>query len=146
MRSNYQTPYPRLRDTPLPAIVQKVREIVERDPHFVYDPPTASDGDPTCSYEYEGQPSCLLGKAMFECGVPIEELRRMDRKETVDFNSLPIRDAICSAHGWTPEVVRSLDPDTRRYVEWLGTVQRKQDDSQEYEHCVLSADANYPLP
>lgn len=45
-------------------VVVSLREIVHGDDDYVYEqtPPFDPDGEPKCSYfDYEGQPSCLVG-------------------------------------------------------------------------------------
>lgn len=34
---------------------------------------------PSCRYEFEGCPSCLIGGALFDAGVPLEALAELDR-------------------------------------------------------------------
>lgn len=58
-------------DRALELLAERVRDHEE----FVY---TKFPDAPTCRYEHNGCPSCLVGAVLFDAGVPIEVLRSFD--------------------------------------------------------------------
>lgn len=65
--------------------------VTERGPDFVYRAPVLDNGAqgpdlPYCRYEYNGVPSCGLGKVFADrWAVPIESLSRLDREQDTEF-------------------------------------------------------------
>lgn len=52
-------------------VIEALQKIVTASPDYVYTPP----GDTGwCLYSYNGDPSCLVGQALAEVGVPIDAL------------------------------------------------------------------------
>lgn len=49
------------------------RDFVYREEHGRH-----QSGKPTCVYVFNDKPSCLIGRALFRIGVPVEELRNHD--------------------------------------------------------------------
>lgn len=73
-------------------------EVAQEGPDHVYEKP---DGD-DCFYTWGGQPSCLVGRALFRLGVPLDELRdwenanarELSNSAMDDDNLTPIRPAL----------------------------------------------------
>lgn len=49
-------------------------EIDEVGEDFVYQPFAETPTTPSCRYEHDGKPSCLIGRALYRLGTPIELL------------------------------------------------------------------------
>lgn len=55
-----------------------LHEVVDPDPGFVYRPGTSAQGNSSCVYVRDGEPSCLVGHVLARAGVAVEDLARMD--------------------------------------------------------------------
>lgn len=56
---------------------EAVQQIASQQPEYTYQPPNGTD----CVYQYEGQPSCLVGHGLVQCGLDVEILAEFDRYE-----------------------------------------------------------------
>jgi hypothetical protein len=56
------------------------------------------DSPPTCRYQDKGCPSCLIGAALFDAGVPIEILQSFDNLEDVDEDGVASSSAGAGIH------------------------------------------------
>jgi hypothetical protein len=54
-----------------------LREVVAESPDFIYKPP-ADDVQSVCVYAYDGQPSCIVGKALYRAGYDVDVLAALD--------------------------------------------------------------------
>lgn len=62
------------------ALLLLAEAVAERGGNFVYTPTLKNENStsPGCFYARDGEPSCGVGLAMFNAGVPIEELEKWD--------------------------------------------------------------------
>lgn len=103
-------------------IIQKVRDIAGENPDFVYTPPNDDGG--ACVYYHDGQPSCLIGRALAAQGVIEPDI------ESSDKNSLGIMQLIGELN------LSLLTGET----DWLYRVQRRQDDGKPWGAAVARTD------
>ena len=117
------------------ALAVKVREIVARDPHFVYKTPPVAEPFTSeyCRYAYKGEPSCLIGRGLYELGVPIEELDALDEGSHGEATIYSAAYAIAIGRHHD-EVLRDLN------VRWLDRMQNDQDNGVPYGLALHSAD------
>lgn len=129
-------PFPTLKTIALTEIQKHVRRIVAENPSYVYGVDSPVKG--SCVYVYRGEPSCLLGRAMYAAGVPIDELQSMDRySKTVLGNLL----SSASFENVVKDTFYKLEGDEKAAASWLQRVQEEQDEDEPYDECVERADA-----
>lgn len=106
-------------------IINSVRRHAAVNPDYVYDNPSG------CVYVKDGQPSCLIGCALWELGFIDADF---------EFNSANVGGVgafLLCALG-----VPSLDPDE---FNWLGCAQLSQDSGRPWGKAVAYADETVPL-
>lgn len=109
----------------LTDLIQAVRDIAAGDPDHKYEPLTEC-GHPRCMYwdRALGEPSCLIGRAAFRCGVSGDVLKMWDERSCT-----LILDILAeNPHG------------TNKQKEWLGRIQATQDAGMCWSSCVEVAD------
>ena len=105
-----------------------LREVVKGKEEYVYKRPVGSSG-PACVYQANGEPSCVVGKALFKVGVTADELDAMDRTGVhTGINSVTL-----------PERV-SLTNDARAV---FAAAQEKQDRGTEWGIALRAAEECY---
>lgn len=128
-------PFPAVAAVSPSALAVKIREIVARDPDFVYEVPgeEGSYVDATCLYAYKGGPSCLIGRGLHELGVPIEQLVALDTS--------PYGSATTYSEAYARAIGRRVTEVTRdRNVRWLDKIQYDQDSGVPYGTALDNAD------
>lgn len=108
--------------------VQSVRDIAKAKHTFVYKKLVGSN---YCLYAHDGEPSCLIGCALFDCGVTIQELKEFDNADTVDSRGA---DTVLSHLGLSDEVCL-----------WATAVQSHQDSLTTWGEAVWLADIEVKL-
>lgn len=63
----------------------EVIKVSQDDPEFVYDRDEESG---KCSYQRNGEPSCIVGHALHRLGVSIEDLKAFDTMSDSDINEI----------------------------------------------------------
>jgi hypothetical protein len=109
-------------------LISIVRAKAEENPEFVYLPP-GGDGT-SCLYVHDGQPSCLIGQALWGAGCINAQFERNWTHNTERI------DGIALALGL------ELDP---AEIEWLGRVQDSQDNQAPWGRAVAAADRDLTL-
>ena len=99
-----------------------IKKRVDERPDFVY-----PAGD--CKYQKDGEPSCLIGCALFDLGVPISNLSRLDQHN--------------NNTGKAAEFINNFDiPDFRfeqRALALAGRVQSNQDSRYSWREALRDA-------
>ena len=54
----------------------EVQKIAAKNPDYVY--PKRPEEFPACAYQRNGEPSCIVGKALFKLGVDVDTLEGFD--------------------------------------------------------------------
>lgn len=107
------------------ALVREIRRLVAANPDFVYD-----EGD-LCYYVRNGEGSCLIGQALLNIGVDIDELAQYDGGG--EYGVSAAKDALPRLGDFSSEVIR-----------WANKVQRGQDDELTWRIALKAADQSYP--
>lgn len=115
-------------------LIEKVREHAEAQPDFSYSPPDGQDG---CVYVNEGQPSCIVGHALWDNGLITAALESSDVEmevghETTILNNVPVSHLLLH-YGLSKEL-------TADEVMWLNKVQLFQDMGYTWSVSVSKAD------
>lgn len=100
-------------------LIGTVREVVAERPDFVYEPGAG------CVYVHNGQPSCLLGHALWRLGLITADLSPMT-------NGLGITAGIPG--------LESLD---QSELNWLDLAQGEQDLGSDWAHALVVAERGY---
>lgn len=127
------------------AVEQKGEDYVypSGDPYSV--------GTKTCTYERDGEPSCLVGHVLFIAGVPVEVLARLDQYGETEFRTLAYG-STCEDDDGNEEVLQ--EPVLHEYaalteeaVEALSAAQDTQDRGRTWGQALLRAiNPDAPLP
>jgi hypothetical protein len=112
------------------SVVEEVRSIAAKNPDHIYTDKDTSNPNSSCFYERNGKPSCIMGQALFNLGVPIETLSAMDRQTGGIFSFL-LTDGV------------SLRKESNTLY-WLCTVQNLQDNLYAWGVAVATADTEFP--
>lgn len=113
------------------ALVEEVRSIAGEHSGHIYQDKDPNHPNTSCFYERNGKPSCIMGQALFNLGVPIETLSAMDIKTGGIYEFLTISEHSTDA----------LDDDV---LMWLNSVQNLQDNLKPWGYAVYAADTEYP--
>jgi hypothetical protein len=105
-------------------LIEIVRRKAAEQPDFVYGPPIAAGGAPSCFYVQNGQPSCLIGQALFESGV-------------IDASIENVSHNVANVSGLAEILDLPIDADELR---WLSIVQHQQDARTPWDTAVAIAD------
>lgn len=109
------------------AIGQQLIEIVRakaaENPDFIYSPPGGEDA--SCVYVHEGRPSCLIGHALWECGLIDGDFERRVGDNKQGFDDI------------APMLGLELGQDE---LAWLLGTQGAQDNSRPWGAAVRRAD------
>lgn len=89
---------------------EAVQEVAAGHPDRIYWAPNGSE----CVYQYEGQPSCLVGHGLIECGLSIEILKGFDHEEE-------------NVYGLFQQFPEYLELDDHDAIQKLSSAQRDQD-------------------
>lgn len=129
-----------------PSFVAAVRRLASASPDHIYRQTTPDDVQGAvrsavtnlggCLYSDLGMEPCILGRAMVECGVEMETLRKADLDcwggigdaIGADYITLTNADRVEGIH-WV------------RLTEWLGNVQGAQDSGSPWSAAILRADS-----
>lgn len=101
-------------------IINEVRLVAAANPDFVYEPPD----DEGCVYVRDGEPSCLIGHALWRLGYIDAELERHREGPNHNWDGAPDLLDHLGLH---------LDDSES---EWVAVVQSRQDDGQPWGHTV----------
>lgn len=63
-----------------PRALELLREVVAEQPDFVYERVPVEDLGPSCLYQFDGKPSCIVGQVLFRHGWSIGELAALDAR------------------------------------------------------------------
>ena len=107
-------------------LIESVRKHAARSPRTVYLGPLDEFGNTECVYVSHGQPSCIVGHAMWDAGL-IDAGFEDDGKNGSGIDTL--------AENWPP--LASVSDDE---AEWLLTVQGEQDNGMPWQVAVDEAD------
>lgn len=104
-------------------LIKIIRDLAAEKPDFVYERPGNYHDGKGCVYVHDGQPSCIVGHAMWRAGL-ID-----DSFENMNYNH----------HGFGGHIpgMKTL---TGREVQWLEEVQGNQDCGETWSDAVLNAD------
>ncbi|OQW34539.1 MAG: hypothetical protein A4E20_10995 [Nitrospira sp. SG-bin2] len=107
-------------------LIERVRHHAVENPDFVYQPANEDDEylPGVCSYIRDGKPSCLVGHALWDCGV-IDDTLGEDLNTWTDIRSLDLR--------------MNLAVDAEE-IQWLSDVQDAQDIKIPWGTAVKRAD------
>lgn len=111
-------------------LIESVRKHAARSPRAVYLGPLDEFGNTECVYVAHGQPSCIVGHALWDAGL-IDAGFEDDGKNGSGIDTL-------AAH-WSP-----LEALSRDETDWLGTVQGAQDAGYQWQIAVDEADEKVP--
>lgn len=106
-------------------LIAEIRKVVSDNPEFIYD-----NGDHACVYVHDGQPSCLVGHALWNLGYIDSSA------ESCSVNSESVGEVLT-------QLGLEIDK-TESY--WLGRVQLTQDLKHPWKFAVDIADRVYPQP
>lgn len=96
--------------------VSLAEEVVSGREDFVYlEPGHYTD----CLYEKNGEPSCLVGHMLFNAGVPVEDLHRLDNLTHPQIDKFDTSEARV--------VVPKLFDVDEKTIEFVAVLQQKQD-------------------
>ncbi len=108
-------------------IIAAVRDVAAKNPSFIYLNAALMGADGNfCVYVKDGDPSCLIGQALWKLGLIDAAL------EADDFNAVGADDLLRSL-----PIGDSLDPNE---IEWLTRVQEMQDAEKPWSEAVEWAD------
>jgi hypothetical protein len=115
-------------------IIQEVRRLAAERPDYVYDEGEEPEGGDSirCFYWKDDRPSCIFGHALFRLGVTPERLQAADAVA-------PVGDSIESL------LNRLAVGETPTETQWMGTVQRRQDDGWAWGEAVAATDREISL-
>ncbi len=109
-------------------LIASVRKLAERDPGYV--DPNADNGG--CMYVRGGDPDCIIGRALWEHGLINESFEALPAP--IEDGNRPNNDL---AHVVFQYLGLDLDEDE---INWLATVQLKQDGQMPWADAVAYAD------
>jgi hypothetical protein len=112
------------------ALVEEVRSIAAKHPGHIYQDKDTDNPNTSCFYQREGKPSCIMGHALFNLGVPIATLQAMDTHTGGIYEFLTL--------GFTTPLA------SHETLMWLNSVQNLQDNLKPWGYAVGSADTEYP--
>lgn len=113
-------------------IIAKVREIASADPDFIYRSPTGA----ACLYVHKGEPSCLIGQALWQLGLIDGEIESAPSVLVAgrSFTTQPNK-------AWVTDLLPHLDIlVSESEGKWLKTVQDRQDDLHPWGMAIEVAD------
>jgi hypothetical protein len=106
-------------------LIQIIRDLAAENPDFRYEFVRRSNGTEGCSYVHEGQPSCIVGQAMWRAGLIDASLERsMDN--IAGFSSL----------------YPGMKTLSESEVDWISAVQQYQDIGEAWAEAIRYADEN----
>lgn len=111
--------------------VQLAEEVVSGKEDFVYSPNDGVVVGITCTYERDGQPSCVVGQIFARLGVPVEELKLIDKQEHPGVT-----------HGYSTSarvVTPYLFETDEKTVQFLNFLQRWQDNGASWGEALNEA-------
>ena len=109
-------------------VVSEARTIaLNADADFVYPAKYDPDHGMSCFYVRNGEPSCFVGKLLYNLGVTVEELECLEGNPAA---ALLVR--------LDDKGIITVDDD-HRISEFLSVIQRRQDDGWTWKDSVLAA-------
>lgn len=104
-------------------LIKIIRDLAAEKPDFVYERPSLGAFGNGCVYVHAGQPSCIVGHAMWRAGL-------------IDHSFEAMAD---NRHGFGSHIT-GMKTLTDREVQWLEEVQGQQDTGAAWSDAVLNAD------
>ncbi|AAN01683.1 hypothetical protein P755_gp071 [Mycobacterium phage Quink] len=122
-------------------IITKIREIAAEKPDFVYQPPVNDYAD-HCVYVHGGQPSCIVGQALWKLGIIGPSLEvdrtRIDDTEPGSGRGLESSPNRAGSRGLLRYLGLEVSPEED---DWIRAVQQNQDCEHSWADSVKWADS-----
>lgn len=130
-----------LENIELDTIIANTRKIAAENPDFIYQHRKFGLQENRCDYERDGKASCLIAKALFAAGVPVEELIEFDQRSSGDIGTILVypNDVYDDEYNLLPSRFE-YDEENLKKVNWISHVQQCQDAGYTWSNAVKSAD------